>query len=45
MSGGIGAISAGFSEMIVEGVILLFLLLCGFAAWKIVKLLIVAFKG
>jgi len=45
MSGGIGAISVGLSEMIVEVVVLLLGVLLAFGAWKLWKLLIVVFKG
>ena len=45
MSGGMGAVSAGVSETIVEVAVLVLLLLLAFGAWKVVKLLIVVFKG
>lgn len=45
MSGGIGAISVGPAEMIVEVVVLLLLVLLAFGAWKLWKLLMVVFKG
>ena len=45
MSGGIGAVSAGISEQIVEAVVLLLLLLLAFGAWKLWRLLMVVFKG
>lgn len=44
-SGGIGAVSFGISEAVVEVVVLLLLVLLAFGAWKVVKLLLVAFKG
>ena len=45
MGGGIGAVSAGISELIVEVVVLLLLPLLAFGAWKLWKLLMIAFKG
>jgi HNH endonuclease len=45
MSGGIGAVSAGISEMVLLAVIALLVALFAFGAWKLVKLLLVAFKG
>ena len=44
-SGGMGAVSFGISETVVEVVVLLLLVLLAFGAWKVVKLLLVAFKG
>lgn len=45
MSGGIGAISAGISETVVAVILLVLVLLLGFGAWKLWKLLMVAFRG
>jgi uncharacterized membrane protein YtjA (UPF0391 family) len=45
MSGGIGAVSAGIAEPLVETVVVLLLLLLAFGAWKLWKLLMIAFKG
>ena len=45
MSGGMGAVSAGISETIVEVAILILLLLLALGAWKLLKLLIVVLKG
>jgi len=45
MSGGIGAVSAAIAEPIVIPVVLLLLVLVAFGAWKLWKLLMVAFKG
>ena len=45
MSGGIGAVSAGISEIVVLAVVPLLLLLFAFGTWKLVKLLMTALKG
>lgn len=45
MSGGIGAVSAGLSEIIVEAVVVLLLLLLAFGAWKLLKLALMLLKG
>jgi hypothetical protein len=45
MGGGIGAVSAGIAEPIVEVVVLLLLLLFAFGAWKLVKLVLILLKG
>ena len=45
MSGGIGAVSAGVAEWLVLAVVALLLVLLTFGAWKLLKLLLIAFKG
>jgi hypothetical protein len=45
MSGGIGAVSVGVAEWVVALVLFLLLALLAFGAWKVVKLVLVAFKG
>jgi hypothetical protein len=45
MSGGIGAVSAGISEWVVEAVGLALIVLLVFVGWKLVKLLLLALKG
>ena len=44
MSGGIGAVSAGISEWVVEALGLVLLVLLVFGGWKLLKLLL-ALKG
>ena len=41
MSGGIGAVSAGVSERLVEMIVLVLLLLLAMGAWRLLKLLMV----
>lgn len=45
MSGGIGAVSAGLSETIVEAIVILLVLVVAFVGWKLLKVALTLLKG
>ena len=45
MSGGIGAVSAGLSEPVLEAVIILLVLVIAFVGWKLLKVALTMLKG
>lgn len=45
MSGGIGAVSVGLSEPILEAIIIVLVLAIAFVGWKLLKMALTMLKG